>query len=38
VDLTAFSDSVDYEFRDPAYAREFAALNGAKVEVAEADE
>lgn len=26
-DMTAFSDTVDYEFRDPDYAIEFAALN-----------
>ena len=26
-DITAFSDTVDYEFRDRAYAEEFAALN-----------
>jgi hypothetical protein len=26
-DMTAFSDTVDYEFRDPDYAAEFAALN-----------
>jgi len=29
VDLTAFSETVDYEFRDAGYAEEFAALNGA---------
>jgi fatty acid desaturase len=30
-DITAFSDTVDYEFSDRAYAQEFAALNqGAK--------
>ncbi len=27
IDLTAYSETVDYEFRDPAYAAEFAALN-----------
>jgi hypothetical protein len=27
-DLTAFAETVDYEFRDPAYAAEFARLNG----------
>ena len=27
IDITAFSDSVDYEFRDEEYAYEFAALN-----------
>lgn len=26
-DLTAYAETVDYEFRDPAYAAEFAALN-----------
>ena len=26
-DITAFSDTVDYEFRDRAYAEEFAELN-----------
>jgi len=26
-DMTAFSDTMDYEFRDSAYAEEFAALN-----------
>lgn len=32
LDLTAFSDSIDYEFRDRAYAEEFASLNQAKVD------
>ncbi len=27
IDITAFSESVDYEFRDSAYAHEFAELN-----------
>jgi hypothetical protein len=27
IDLTAFSDTVDYEFRDPEYAEEFMELN-----------
>ncbi|MEM7230926.1 MAG: hypothetical protein AAF517_02045 [Planctomycetota bacterium] len=27
IGLTAYSDSVDYEFRDPDYANEFADLN-----------
>lgn len=27
IDITAFSDSVEYEFRDSDYAHEFAALN-----------
>jgi hypothetical protein len=27
IDLTAYSATVDYEFRDSAYAEEFAALN-----------
>jgi hypothetical protein len=31
IDLTAYSATVDYEFADPAYAREFAQLNGAAV-------
>jgi hypothetical protein len=30
--LTAFAETVDYEFRDAGYAAEFAALNGAAVE------
>lgn len=29
IDLTAYGDAVDYEFRDRAYAEEFAALNNA---------
>jgi hypothetical protein len=37
IDLTAYSDSVDYEFRDPAYAEEFAALNEMKTDVSEDD-
>ena len=28
IDLTAYSETVDYEFRDAGYAEEFAALNG----------
>lgn len=28
IDLTAYSETIDYEFRDAAYAYEFAALNG----------
>lgn len=31
IDLTAYSDEVDYEFADPAYAEEFAELNGTRV-------
>ena len=32
-DMTAFSKTVDYEFRDPEYAAEFAAMNpGSKIE------
>jgi len=27
IDITAYPDKVDYEFRDPEYAYEFAALN-----------
>ncbi len=27
IDITAYSDNVDYEFRDPDYALEFAILN-----------
>ncbi len=27
IDLTAYSETVDYEFLDESYAREFAALN-----------
>jgi hypothetical protein len=27
IDLTAFSETVDYEFRDPEYAEEFMELN-----------
>jgi hypothetical protein len=30
--LTAYADTVDYEFRDADYAREFAELNGASPE------
>jgi len=29
IDLTAFRETVDYEFRDARYAEEFAALNQA---------
>jgi hypothetical protein len=32
IELTAYSETVDYEFRDRAYAEEFAALNGAKTD------
>lgn len=35
IDLTAYTDSVEYEFRDPEYAAEFAALNNAPVEGSE---
>lgn len=28
VDLTAYDDTIDYEFRDRAYANEFLQLNG----------
>lgn len=28
IDITAYSESVDYEFRDADYAYEFAELNG----------
>ena len=31
IDLTAYADSVDYEFRDADYAHEFAALDNAEV-------
>jgi hypothetical protein len=31
-EMTAFSDTVDYEFRDSGYAKEFAALNEPTVE------
>lgn len=31
-DLTAYADTVDYEFADRGYAEEFAALNGARVD------
>ena len=27
-DMTAYTNTVDYEFRDAAYADEFASLNG----------
>jgi len=37
IDLTAFSDSVDYEFRDRAYAEEFAALNNATTDAEDDD-
>jgi hypothetical protein len=29
IDLTAYTETVDYEFRDAEYAEEFAALNQA---------
>ncbi len=32
IDLTAFSESVDYEFRDADYAAEFASLNNSKTD------
>lgn len=32
VDLTAYSNTVDYEFRDADYAAEFASLNNGKME------
>jgi hypothetical protein len=32
IDLTAYSTTVDYEFRDMVYAQEFAALNGIALE------
>ena len=32
IDLTAYSDTVDYEFRDRIYAEEFAALNNAQTD------
>jgi hypothetical protein len=32
IELTAYSATVDYEFRDSAYAHEFAALNGIELE------
>jgi hypothetical protein len=31
VDITAFSETVDYEFRDAGYASEFAQLNRASI-------
>jgi hypothetical protein len=34
VDLTAYTDEVDYEFRDQDYAEEFAALNGTVTDAA----
>lgn len=37
VDLTAYSKTVDYEFRDPQYALEFAVLNRSAIQDA-ADE
>ena len=27
IDITAYSESIDYEFRDPDYAFDFAELN-----------
>jgi hypothetical protein len=35
IDLTAYSDCVDYEFRDTAYAADFALLNEDLPEIAE---
>ena len=32
IDLTAFSATMDYQFRDNEYANEFADLNGGKVD------
>src|SRR5439155_11209867 len=32
VDLTAYADTVDYEFQNADYAREFAALNNGKID------
>jgi hypothetical protein len=32
IDLTAYSDTVDYEFRDEEYAMEFASLNQQTIE------
>jgi hypothetical protein len=32
IDLTAFSDTVDYEFRNTEYAAEFASLNNGKLD------
>ena len=32
IDLTAFSESVDYEFRNADYAAEFASLNNSKTD------
>lgn len=32
LDLTAYSNTVDYEFRDAEYATEFAALNNGKID------
>jgi hypothetical protein len=33
LDMTAFSETVDYEFRDATYAQEFAKLNGVDMDV-----
>lgn len=32
IDLTAFTETVDYEFRDAKYAREFASLKNGKID------
>jgi hypothetical protein len=32
IDVTAYSQSVVYDFRDAEYAQEFAALNDASIE------
>lgn len=32
LDLTVYTDMVDYEFKDEEYAAEFAALNNPRIE------
>jgi hypothetical protein len=32
IDITAYENKVDYDFRDPDYAEEFATLNGGTIE------
>jgi hypothetical protein len=31
VDITAYDESIEHDFRDPDYAMEFAELNGSEV-------
>ncbi|MBL8794316.1 MAG: hypothetical protein JNM56_10460 [Planctomycetia bacterium] len=33
LDLTVYTDTVDYEFKDEEYAAEFAALNAPRIDV-----